>query len=284
MRTLTGILLLLLAPAACMAGVDLKEDEPLAPRPKSGSIAGVIRPGKSVLRMHAVERATNKRHAPAMWKPDTGEFVFKDLPGGRKYDLCFETDSGRNIEGINLDFVDARLLRLAAARRKQLGLPPEGEHAFTKEDVAALKEFVAGMKDFLEQTRVLYIHGHGRRATMIVERMRTREFHASGADLLWRVELWYFTHERGGWQRVENQELVLERSRTRPGHWRRISVEYYPQLSVQVDEEGKAAPVDFTIPKPDLSRGRLAGTEPEVSTETHLLGVEEAEGEPRPEP
>ena len=89
------------------------------------------------------------------------------------------------------------------------------------------------------------------------------------------MELWYFDYKFGGWEKLANQEKVLRRERITPQQWRKISVSYYPQLSVFVEPTGYAKPVRFRIPgKPDPSHGRPADTETQLKTETHILGLD----------
>ncbi|HAU37271.1 MAG TPA: hypothetical protein DCX07_06090 [Phycisphaerales bacterium] len=261
--------------AVCGGGVELKEDEPLVAPPRAGQITGRIVNPDGVLKLLAVSREGGRALRPASFDARSGEFVFRNVPGDATYDLSLDMSDGRKFEGIDLGFADARLLRLAAQRRKQLGLPPERTHRFGMDDVRQLREFVAGMDDFMEVRRVLYVRGHGRRATMLVELMRTREFYDAGGTIIWRVELWYFENNFGGWDRLANQERVLTRLRVPPDQWKRVSVQYLPELSVHLDETGASEPVTFTIPAAgDISRGRLPNTDPAVKTEPHISGLD----------
>lgn len=167
------------------------------------------------------------------------------------------------------------MLRMAAQRRKDLGLPPERAHKFSADDAKAITDWIAKLQDFMEIRRPLYIHGNGRRCTVLLELMRTREHYAGGGQFVWRVELWYFQNEYGGWEKVPNQERVLRRQRIAPGEWSKISLEYYPELSGHIDEAGYCRPIEFALPeKADLSRGRLPNTQPEVKTTAHLSGLD----------
>ncbi len=274
--TASGASVLLGLLTALAAGkVELREDPPPVPAPKPGTVRGSITPAGKVRSIAAVSRHTLKEYRPASFDKDTGRFAFADLPGDAAYDLRVTTADGRTIEGIDLSWIEARMVRLAAARRKQLGLPPERARAFTEQDANAILKWVADWKDFMEIKRVLYLKGHGKRATVLVELLRTREFHAAKGALVWRVELWYFRDEFGGWDRLPNAERVLHRERIMPAKWRTIHVEYYPELSAYIDPRGQCDPVHFKLPaEPDLSRGRPAGTPPEVETKPHILGVE----------
>jgi hypothetical protein len=166
-------------------------------------------------------------------------------------------------------------LKLAEKRRRQLGLPAEREHNFTRRDANELVEWVANAEDFLEQRRVLYVQGHGRRATLLVELMRTRAFHASGGKLVWRVELWYFVNQFGGWDRLANTEVMLRRLRVGRARWRSVHVGWLPALSVHVDADGRSRPLRFTIPaKTDPATSRPANTKPQLDTAPKVLGLD----------
>ncbi|MFB3890473.1 MAG: hypothetical protein ACE15C_00475 [Phycisphaerae bacterium] len=277
--------------APCLAADKLAEDPPLVAKPKDGDITGTIAPaGKvSANSVTAVSRVTGKTYTPASFDKATGKFTFKNMPGDAAYDIVINTSDGRQIEGIDLDFADSRLLALAAQRRKDLGLPPEEPHEFGQQDVDALMNYVTKLEDFMEQRRVLYIQPHGPRATMLIELMRTREFYSSAGKIVWRVELWYFEYQHGGWERLPNQERVLQRERIDPDAWKKIDREYYPELTARIAADGtlkassgtvkaadgKSTEIKFNIPdKPDPSRGRPAGTEPNIPASPHVIGLE----------
>ena len=265
-----------MALGAAPAAPDLKEDPPPAAKPTAGDISGTISAPEKVASLSAVSRVTEKTYTPDKFDRATGRFLFKNLPGAARYDLCLTLSDDRRIEGIDLDFVDSCMLALASQRRKELGMPPEESHAFGQQDVQAMLDYVNKLDDFLDIRRPLYIQGHGLRATMLIELMRTREFYSSGGGLIWRVELWYFEYRHGGWERLANQERVLRRERIEPAGWRKISVEYRPELSVPVARDGTSKPVDFNIPdKPDPARGRPADSAPDIQTKPILLGMDE---------
>ncbi len=254
----------------------LVEDPPVARPPRAGAVTGCITPPEQIAGLAAVSRVTGKMYRPADFDAATGRFIFGDLPGDARYDIIIETTDGRRIEGIDLDFVDARLLRLAELRREALGLPAPPARTFTRADADAILHVVADSQDFADTRRVLYVSGDGPRATALVELIRAREFHASGrGELIWRVELWYFQYAAGGWQKVANQERVLRRERLSADRWATVDVTYYPALSFYIAPDGSSDPVEFTIPPAvDPSRGRPAGSEVELRTAPHVLGIE----------
>lgn len=263
-----------------LAAVPLTEDPPLASPPKTGTLTGRVVSEAPIDSLAAVSRATGKEYAPAPFDGKTGRFAFRDVPGDAVYDLRVKIGP-RTIEGIDLSAPDARMQRLAQVRRRQLGLPPQREHEFVQADADEIVKYVRDMQDFMDIRRVLYVQGHGSGATALVELLRTREFYAARGQIVWRVELWYFQEQFGGWQRQGKQDRVLLRERLSGAEWAARHLEYYPELSVTVDGEGQSKPVEFTVPPADITRGRLPGSDPKVQTARHVLGVAGAESRPR---
>ena len=281
MRLLVTILAAAAAVAA--AGVDpgpLPEDEPLASQPARGDVRGVILPPGKVTAIAAVNRATTTRHKSDRFDAATGEFLFRNLPGDTSYDLCLTLDGGADpaparLEGIDLAWHEARMLRLERLRRRQLSMPVEATRPFERADADELLKYARDLKDFCDLRRVLYVRcDDGLRAAMLVEPMRAREFHASrDNELVWRMELWYFRWRYGGWERVPGAERVIERRRIRHDEWSRITLVFDPALSVYVDERGQSQPVRYTVSELDRSRGRVAGTELELPASSHVVGL-----------
>jgi len=272
-----GMLLaaLSISAALCLGAVKLVEDQPTTAPARAGDVTGLVSPPGKIAQLRAISRVTGKLYPAASLDKKTGKFIIKNLPGDARYDVWVRTTDGRDFQGIDLDFTDAGMLRLAAIRRKQLKLPPERGHKFCQEDVQWICNFVDKQKSFMDIKRALYVQGRGRRATALVELTRTRGFYSSGGTMVWRVELWYFDYKYDGWQRLANQERIVERRRLTPAQWRKIHIEYYPALSAYVTPEGKCKPVEFRIPdEPDITRGRPANTEPKQNTRPHVLGLD----------
>jgi hypothetical protein len=257
---------------ALISAVELKEDAPLCQPPLAGRIHGRIHSAEPIKSVLAVSRAGGEPHKPESLDAD-GSFRFAPLSGDAVYDLVVELQGGRIVEGIDLEFVDDRLERLAELRRRQLQMPQPPAQTFTEADAAAIVQIVKDMKDFMDIRRVLYIRGAGDKAVTLVELLRERDFHASDAgEIIWRIELWRFRRHNGVWTRVPNAQRVLQRLRTSIGQWSAINHEYYPQLSVRINADGSSQAVDFAIPaKPDASRGRVAAAPPAPDTAPHVI-------------
>ena len=267
---------LIVSAAFGAAPAELTEDPPVVRPPRAGNVRGTILPADKVQAVWAVSRATKKTYLAAGFNGKTGKFIFKNLPGDATYDVCVKTSDGRTLEGIDLDFIDQRLLRLAVERRKQLKLLPERTHKFSQDDVKELVEYVEGLKDFMDDRRVLYVRGHGRRATLLLELLRTRDFYAkAGSEIIWRIELWYFKYQYGGWDQVQDTARVIQRRRIQLPAFRRISLEYHPKLSVHVLPTGYAKPLRFKIPnKPDPTRGRVPAAPVKLNSKPYVSGLD----------
>ncbi len=281
---LAGVVIILNAafaaqPASQPAKIELQDDPPILARPKPGRITGQVTPAGKIKTLRAVSRITGQTYRPEQFDENTGRFSFQNMPGDSAYDICVVTTDGREFEGIDLEFISARLDRLAEMRRVELGVPSEKiEEQFSIEDVRAIQEFVASWQDFMDTKRILYIQCQGNRATVLIELMRTREFHKSRnqgqaqSQLVWRIELWYMQKQGGGWAKLPNVERLLRRERSQLDEWQKISVEYYPQLTARLDAAGGCEPINLKIPEtPDPTRGRPANTEIDMLTKPNVL-------------
>ncbi len=241
----------------------LIEDPPSVPVPVAGDVTGVVVPASKVAKLTAVSRVTGKRYEPAAFDRQSGRFRFAALAGDASYDVCIVTGDGRRIEGIDLSWFEARAQRLAAIRRKQLGLPDPPRHVFSAADADELRRFIANRKDFSGTNRPLAIGGLGPQAVMLVERVRTTPFHGGAKnERIWRTDLFYFTYDAGGWQMLPNARRLVERAHFTPAAWKKFSIRYDPALSVYVAPDGKAKPLRYTIAE-----------KPVAPTEPILMGV-----------
>ncbi len=278
-RLLACVCMLALLAAGAGGDADLPEDQPL-PAARPGHIRGRITPAEAIAELSAVSRETGRRYEPEELDTETGRFVFGPLPGDAAYDLVLLTTDRRRYEGIDLSFVDSRFLRLARIRREQLDLPPERDYEFARRDAEQIVEWIesSAEKDFLELARVLYVHGDGPRATVLLERMRRRPDYAGDSRYIWRIELWYFVERFGGWEKLPNQSRVLWRLRVPATTWRQLHVEYLQELSVFIPRDGESGQVEFSVPEDiDPNRGRPPRTAPDIKTTPRVLGLDTEE-------
>jgi len=272
----TVLLIALAVPAGAAAVFTLRQDPPSIPRPKAGRIIGTLSPAADVAKLSAVSRVTRKRYQPAQWDRSTGQFRFDDLCGDASYDLCLELTDGRRIEGIDLSWHEVRFQRMAATRRKQLGIPELAARAFTEADAAELGRFIADRKDFSDVNRPLYIRGLGRKAVVLAERIRTERFHgAAPGEIIWRTDLMYFTRAAGGWVLTADTRRLVERRQFGPGEMDGFTLAYDPALTVRLEADGRAKPVVYTIAREfSAAIGRLAGQPIESPAQPVVFGLD----------
>lgn len=288
-------IMLLAGSLTAMGAPNLVEDPPTARAPKNGDIYGVVTPPEKVAQLTAVSRRIRendpnsadpgvkqsyKIYPCTNFDAATGKFLFKDLPGDTVYDVSIQTPDGRSIQGIDLSEVDERLARLSDERRKELGIPPDKPHIFDQDDANALVQFIRETEspkmEMEDIHRLLYIQSHGRRATVLMEKMRTVSFvNQANGQVLWRLELQYFEWNYGGWEQIANTARVIHRYRVPLAQWHTIDLEFYPQLSARINDDGTSKPISFQIPAtPDPTVGRLKNSDPNSPDSPHILGIQ----------
>jgi hypothetical protein len=79
------------------------------------------------------------------------------------------------------------------------------------------KQITAIVKDvqgFENKKDILLLSGNHDRAVALVQLIRDSGFHSDkGGELIWRIELWYFKNQHGGWEKVPQTNKVLRRER-----------------------------------------------------------------------
>ena len=87
-----------------------------------------------------------------------------------------------------------------------------GDGPISEDDRSQIEQILT-VPSFYDKLKILRLEGDNQHATALVELLRDREFHASGGDVIWRMELWYFEFENGGWAKVSQENKVLDRQR-----------------------------------------------------------------------
>jgi hypothetical protein len=127
--------------------------------------------------------------------------VFDKLLPGEHYDLTL-TNAAAEITRL----VDLSWYSDAAADPKAAPLDDE--------DRAAIKAILTDIKTFTNKNQIVTLVGTGERAVGLVELIRDTDFHANkGGEIIWRMEVWYFENQAGGWAKVQQQNRLIERVR-----------------------------------------------------------------------
>lgn len=175
-----------------------------------------------------------------------GQWRINGLTPG-EYDLYVETKSGK-FEGY----------ALPVGKESDEPLPAEA-----REKIAT---YVRELKDFHDQKRVLAVAGNGKKASALVELIRTGPTSNKPGEVIWRVERWSFEKVDTTWQRENGGHRVLRRfqidSQKEFAGW---NWNFVPELGGLDIKAGDKRTVNWTIPaKFDAARGRAAGREPDA--------------------
>ena len=212
------------ASALCLVSAGLPSSAQVRPgtapaTQQAGCLRGTIHAPNRITRIAAVDRQwadVLKTSALVPEDPfiydgsinEKGEFRVDHLLPGRAYDLIVWTTDARGQvarwEGACMDF-----------HRPILPSTPA-----TAEDRKAIEALITDPPQFYDKIRPLRIAADHQHATVLVELIRTRDFHSErggrGGEVIYRVELWYFENLFGGWAKDNNTEKVLVRVRGNP--------------------------------------------------------------------
>jgi hypothetical protein len=90
---------------------------------------------------------------------------------------------------------------------------PEPVEPMTDDDRKEIQSIVADVPSFYDRTRLIHLSGTHARAVALVELIRERDFHSANVNVIWRVDVWYFQFQAGGWEKLQQQNKVLRRER-----------------------------------------------------------------------
>jgi hypothetical protein len=129
---------------------------------------------------------------------------FAQVPAQTRYEVVLTLADGRILRGVDLGWYAP--IRPGAATAEPLD----------DEARAEVRRLFDGIQAFENKRNLLALEGNHDRAVVLAELIRDTEFHSStGGEIIWRVEVWYFENQHGGWARVSQQNRVLCRERFR---------------------------------------------------------------------
>lgn len=179
-----GSLMLLAWPTLCLAA-EVRVELPPGQRPVSGT---------------AVARSA-QLEAPG--RTDGQALVFAELVAGLSYDLRIGLADGTMLQGVDLGWYSNE--------------PPSADAGpITDDDRSQIDAILYAPQHFYNRTRLLALVGDHDRVTALVELVRDSAFHGDrGGEIIWRIEVWYFKNQAGGWEKLAQQNQVLRRERFR---------------------------------------------------------------------
>ena len=198
---------------------------------------------------------------PAKFDAKTGQFRAEGLPDG-EYALRVLIPGG---------WVDGADMRLEK--------PTEEGDAFGKEDEEAIRKLISDYPDaFTDIFRPIYIRGNSQYASVLVEKIRARQFHSGKAgEIVWRVEVWRYEKHTGAWVKRQRSTTTLCRIRVfgaASSHYRRgsrlhMTTPEFEKLvwlfspetgGIEVAGGESAAGLRVTAPEIDMKHGKTSGS------------------------
>ncbi len=131
---------------------------------------------------------------------DENTITFANLLPDTAYDIQVTLVDGSILQGVDMGWYDLE--------------PAKGKEPLDEDDYKQITEMYFGHEGFENKRNLLRLNGTHERATLLAELIRDKEFHSDkGGEIIWRVELWYFKNQHGGWEKIAQQNKVLRRER-----------------------------------------------------------------------
>lgn len=144
--------------------------------------------------------ATAEPQATAPGAISGSAITFANLLPGTPYSVSIQLADGRTVQGVDLAWYDAEPLHHKPA-------PLNGD------DFHEIQQII-DVPSFYNKSTIIAFAGNHDRVTLLVQLLRDSAFHSDkGGEVIWRMELWYFKNEFGGWMKVPQQNVVLRRER-----------------------------------------------------------------------
>jgi hypothetical protein len=91
--------------------------------------------------------------------------------------------------------------------------PKEGTKPMTRDDREQVRAIIQDIPSFYNKSEILHLRGDHDRAVTLVQLVRDTDFYNGAGEVVWRIELWYFKNQYGGWEKVQQQNKVSRRER-----------------------------------------------------------------------
>jgi hypothetical protein len=131
---------------------------------------------------------------------DKGTLAFTNTPADVPLMVQATLADGTTVQGVDLSWY--------AKDKSPADTPP-----LTDDDREAIRAIVQDIPSFYNKSTIKLLAGDHSRTTALVELVRDTDFHAGKGNIIWRVELYYFKFQYGGWEKVSQQNKVLRRER-----------------------------------------------------------------------
>ena len=229
------------------------------------TLSGTIASNAKITRVAAVDRSLADVLKTSVANPkdpflydvtidEKGKFHVEGLLAKHSYDLIVWTTAADGTvtrwEGVNMDY--------------HRTIIPSTE--CTTDDRKEIEKLITDPPQFYDKVRPLKIAADHQHACVLVELIRTRDFHSdAGGEVIYRVELWYFENLFGGWAKDNNTEKVVVRARGKPAdlpqNWQFLPLlGNQPALLPAAATTAPTSQPSFSLPdKPDTKYGIAGG-------------------------
>ncbi len=148
--------------------------------------------------------------------------TFADLLPDVAYDLTLTLADGTTYCGADMAWYNEE--------------PANPEAGPLDEDDRKQIQDVIAIPSFYDRSDVLRLCGSHERAVVLVQLIRTKPFvnpdgSAAPGQVVWRVELWYFRNQAGGWEKIRQAHKVLRREQfSRAEFDKALKIKWMPEL------------------------------------------------------
>ena len=172
------------------------------------------------------------------------EVRFHGLSSSQRHELTVVLKSGLTLQGVDLGWYAK--------------LPPQAKkpEPISDDDTRQIRSLVTEVKDFYNHKSLLALSGDQDRATALVRLVRDTDFYAGKGQIIWRIELWYFENQAGGWAPITQQNKVIRRERFKDADAYKTAtttVKFVQNLGGIAVEPGKTTSISLTKEEIDAS-------------------------------
>jgi len=127
--------------------------------------------------------------------------VFHDLLPDTPYDIRLTLAEGTVLQGVDMSWYNEEPAK-------------PGAEPLSDDDREQIRAVLQDIKSFTNRNDIIQLIGDHNRAVLLAQLVRDKEFHADkGGEIIWRIELWYFKNNYGGWEKISQVNKVLRRER-----------------------------------------------------------------------
>lgn len=133
-------------------------------------------------------------------KPDGAKATFDNVPADAAVTVELKLTDKTLLQGVDLGWYNDEPL-------------PADVQPLNDDDRESIRAIVQDVPSFYNKSDILLLAGNHARAVGLVQLVRDTDFHAGKGEVVWRVELYYFKFQYGGWEKVQQQNKVVRRER-----------------------------------------------------------------------